>query len=147
LENNQNPRKGRILALDLGKKRIGMALSDPLGLTAQGLPTLQRVNLRTDLDAIDEIAARNDVDLILMGLPLHMDGRESRQSAYTRDFGERLTARTSRLIRYWDERMTSIEAGRVLRESGISIEKRAKAVDRLAAQILLESYLDAGSPA
>lgn len=147
MENNRNSRKGRILALDLGKKRIGMALSDPLCLTAQGLPTLQRVNLRTDLDAIDEVAARNEVELILMGLPLHMDGRESRQSAYTREFGERLTARTNRAIRYWDERMTSVEAGRVLRESGISIEKRAKAVDRLAAQILLESYLDAGTPA
>jgi len=146
VENNQNPRKGRILALDLGRKRIGMALSDPLHLTAQGLPTLQRINLRTDLDAIDQLASEHEVELILMGLPLHMDGREGRQTAYTRDFAERLTARTGRAVRFWDERMTSIEAERVLKSSGISIAKRAKAVDKLAAQILLESYLDAGAP-
>ena len=146
MENNQNPRKGRILALDLGRKRIGMALSDPLHLTAQGLPTLQRINLRTDLDAIDQLASEHEVELILMGFPLHMDGREGRQTEYTRDFAERLTARTGRAVRFWDERMTSIEAERVLKSSGISIAKRAKAVDKLAAQILLESYLDAGAP-
>jgi len=146
VENNQNPRKGRILALDLGRKRIGMALSDPLHLTAQGLPTLQRINLRTDLDAIDQLASEHEVELILMGFPLHMDGREGRQTEYTRDFAERLTARTGRAVRFWDERMTSIEAERVLKSSGISIAKRAKAVDKLAAQILLESYLDAGAP-
>src|SRR5258708_7505995 len=114
MENNQNPRKGRILALDLGRKRIGMALSDALHVTAQGLPTLQRINLRTDLDAIDRVAAEHEVDLILMGFPLHMDGREGRQTEYTRDFAERLTARTGREVRFWDERMTTIEAERVL---------------------------------
>jgi len=146
VENNQNPRKGRILALDLGRKRIGLALSDPLHLSAQGLPTLQRINLRTDLDAIDQLASEHEVELILMGFPLHMDGREGRQTEYTRDFAERLTARTGRAVRFWDERMTSIEAERVLKSSGISIAKRAKAVDKLAAQILLESYLNAGAP-
>ncbi|MEP7352958.1 MAG: Holliday junction resolvase RuvX [Acidobacteriota bacterium] len=134
--------KGRILALDLGKKRIGMALSDPLGITAQGLPTLQRSTIRVDLDAIDRIAEEHEVGLILMGYPLHMSGHEGRQVEYTRDFSERLTARCGRPVEFWDERMTSIEAGRVLRSSGISIEKRARAVDQLAAQILLESYLD-----
>jgi putative holliday junction resolvase len=143
LPNNENPRKGRILALDLGKKRIGLAVSDPLRITAQGLPTLQRVNLRTDLAAIDQLALQLGVDLILMGYPLHMDGRESRQSEYTRDFAQKLTERTGRAVRFWDERLTSVEAERVLKESGISIAKRAKAVDRLAAQILLESYLGA----
>ena len=146
MENNQNPRKGRILALDLGRKRIGMALSDPLRLTAQGLPTLARVNLRTDLDAIDRAAAEHDAGLILMGLPLHMDGREGRQTEYTREFAKQLTDRTGRRVRFWDERMTTIEAERVLKSSGISIAKRARAVDKLAAQILLESYLDAGAP-
>ena len=123
-----------------------MALSDPLRLTAQGLPTLQRINLRTDLDAIDQLAAANEVELILMGFPLHMDGREGRQTEYTRDFAERLTARTGRSVRFWDERMTTIEAERVLKSSGISMVKRARAVDQLAAQILLENYLDAGAP-
>lgn len=120
-----------------------MALSDPLGITAQGLPTLQRTTLREDAAAIDRIAAEHDVSLILMGLPLQMDGREGRQVQYTREFADYLTGRIGRPIEFWDERMTSIEANRVLKESGISIQKRAKAVDRLAAQILLESYLGA----
>lgn len=142
MDHNENSGNGRILALDLGKKRIGMAVSDPLGITAQGLPTLQRSTIRVDLDAIDRIAAEHEVGLILMGYPLHMSGDPGRQTEYTRDFSERLTARCGRRVEFWDERMTSIEAERVLRSSGISIEKRAKAVDQLAAQILLESYLD-----
>lgn len=118
-----------------------MALSDPLGITAQGLPTLQRTTIRADVAELDRIATEQNVTLILLGLPLHMDGNESRQSKYTREFAEYLTGRTGREVRFWDERMTSIEAGRVLKESGISIAKRAKAVDKLSAQILLESYL------
>ncbi len=142
MSHKANSGKGRILALDLGKKRIGLALSDPLRLTAQGLPTLQRVNIRTDLAALDSLAEQHDVQLILLGLPLHMSGDESAQSQYTRDFAAKLTERTGREVRFWDERMTSIEAGRVLKDSGISIAKRARAVDQLAAQILLESFLD-----
>ena len=143
MNDNQIPANGRILALDLGKKRIGLALSDALRITAQGLPTLQRTTIRADVAEIDRIAAENDVSLILLGLPLHMDGKEGRQVQYTREFADYLTGRTGRKVEFWDERMTSVEAGRVLRESGISIAKRAKAVDRLAAQILLESYLTA----
>jgi putative Holliday junction resolvase len=139
---NENPGKGRILALDLGKKRIGLALSDPLGLTAQGLPTLQRVNIRTDLAELDRLAAENDVRLILLGLPLHMSGDESRQSAHAREFARHLTERTGREVRLWDERWTTVAAQRVLKSSGISIAKRAEAVDRLSAQILLESFLE-----
>ncbi len=137
------PPLGRILALDLGKKRIGLAVSDALGITAHGLPTLQRTTIRADVAEIERIAAEHDVRLILLGYPLHMSGREGRQVQYTRDFAEYFTERTGREIRFWDERMTSIEAERVLKESGISIAKRAKAVDKLAAQILLESYLEA----
>ena len=139
---NANPRKGRILALDLGKKRIGLALSDPLGLTAQGLPTLQRINIRTDLAELDRLAAENDVQLILLGLPLHMSGDEGRQAQYTRDFAARLTERPGRDVRLWDERLTTVEAQRVLKSSGISTAKRARAVDQLSAQILLESFLN-----
>jgi putative Holliday junction resolvase len=136
---------GRILALDLGKKRIGMAVSDPLGITAQGLPTLERTTLRADAAAIDRIAEHYGVTLILLGLPLHMSGREGRQAEYTREFASYLSGRTGREVRLWDERLTSVEASRVLRESGISVAKRARAVDKLAAQLLLESYLGAQS--
>lgn len=139
---NANPGKGRILALDLGKKRIGLALSDPLGLTAQGLPTLERVNIRTDLAELDRLAEEHDVRLILLGLPLHMSGDEGRQAGQAREFAQRLTERTGRQVRLWDERWTTVAAQRVLKSSGISIAKRAQAVDRLSAQILLESYLE-----
>ena len=142
MENHSKTAKGRILALDLGKKRIGLALSDPLGITAQGLPTLQRTRIREDLDALAELAAEHEVVLFLMGNPLHMSGAEGRQADYAHEFGGRLAARTGIEIRYWDERLTTVEAQRVLRESGVSLEKRKRAVDRLAAVILLESFLD-----
>ena len=139
---NANPRKGRILALDLGKKRIGLALSDPLGITAQGLPTLQRVNIRTDLAELDRLATEHDVRLILLGLPLHMSGDEGRQAVQAREFGSRLSEWTGREVRLWDERLTTVEAQRVLKSSGISTAKRARAVDQLSAQILLDSFLN-----
>ena len=136
------PTFGRILALDLGKRRIGLALSDPLRITAQGIDTLTRTRVREDLDVLAHLAEDRGVTEFLFGEPLHMSGDVSRQSIYTHEFAERLRARTTMPTRFWDERWTSVEAGRVLRESGISIEKRARAVDRLSAVILLESYLD-----
>src|SRR5512144_2636970 len=122
--------------MDLGKRRIGLAVSDPLGITAQGLPTLQRTRLRDDLDALAALVAEYGISLVLMGNPIHMSGDESRQSAYTREFAERLSERVDVPVKFWDERWTSVEAERVLKQSGISIDKRAKAVDRLSAQIL-----------
>ncbi len=133
---------GRVLALDVGKRRIGLAISDGLGLTAQGLPTLQRTTIREDLMHLAELTAEREIGLFLIGDPLHMSGDQSRQAQYIRDFAARLTERTGVPIKFWDERLTTVQAHRVLRESGISIEKRAKAIDRLAAVILLESYLD-----
>jgi putative Holliday junction resolvase len=134
--------KARILALDLGKKRIGLAISDPLGVTAQGLPNLVRTNKRTDLEALARLAAEREVGLFLMGNPLNMSGREGRQSEWVKEFAEALERRTKVPVKLWDERLTTVEASRVLRESGIGIEKRAAAVDRLSAVILLQSYLD-----
>jgi putative holliday junction resolvase len=137
-----NSRKPRILALDLGKRRIGLALSDPLGITAQGLPTLQRTNIREDLAALGRLIEQHEVGLLLIGYPLHMSGHPGRQAEYTREFAERLNARTGIPLKYWDERLTTVEAERVLKASGISIAKRARAVDQLSAQILLASFLD-----
>ena len=134
--------KPRILALDLGKKRIGLAISDPLGITAQGLPNLERTRKRTDLAALAELARDREVGLILMGNPVNMGGSEGRQSAWVREFAEALEKQTGLPICYWDERLTTVEANRVLRQSGMSLEKRAAAVDRLSAVILLQSYLD-----
>jgi putative Holliday junction resolvase len=119
-----------------------LAVSDELGITAQGLDTLQRTNIREDLAILAKLALDRNVSLILMGHPLHMSGDESRQAEYTREFARRLEAVTGLPTKFWDERLTSVEAERVLRQSGISIEKRARAVDRMAAVILLGSYLD-----
>ena len=136
------PVPSRILALDLGKKRIGLAISDPLGITAQGLPNLVRARKRTDLAALEQLVRERQVGLILMGNPINMRGDEGRQSAWVREFAQALEKRTGLPVKLWDERLTSVEANRVLRSSGISIEKRAAAVDRLSAVILLQSYLD-----
>jgi putative Holliday junction resolvase len=136
------PVQSRILALDLGKKRIGLAISDPLGITAQGLPNLVRINKRTDFAALEQLVRERQVGLILMGNPINMRGDEGRQSGWVREFAQALKERTGLPVKLWDERLTSVEAGRVLRSSGISIEKRAAAVDRLSAVILLQSYLD-----
>jgi putative holliday junction resolvase len=136
------PSLSRILALDLGKKRIGLALSDPLRITAQGLPNLNRTNKRADLEALAALIREHEVGLVLMGNPINMRGAEGRQSGWVREFAAAIESRLGIPVRLWDERLTSVEAGRVLRQSGISIEKRAAAVDRLSAVILLQSYLD-----
>jgi len=136
---------GRVLALDLGKKRIGLAISDGLGITAQGLHTLARINKRTDLAALAQLIRERGVTQILMGNPLHMSGREGRQSEWAQEFAGELEKRTGVPVKMWDERLTTVEASRVLRASGIGIEKRAAAVDRLSAVILLQSYLDSAA--
>jgi putative Holliday junction resolvase len=132
----------RVLALDVGKKRIGLAISDELGLTAQGLETLHRNRIRDDLARLEDLTKRLGVGTLLIGKPLHMSGDESRQSEYTREFAERLARQTSLPVVFWDERLTSAEAERMLRDGGASLDKKKKSVDRLAATLLLESYLE-----
>ncbi|MBV8732510.1 MAG: Holliday junction resolvase RuvX [Acidobacteriia bacterium] len=132
----------RILALDLGKRRIGLAISDPLGITAQGLPTIARTNKRADLAAVDAVSRNWGAGMILLGNPKNMGGSEGRQSEWVREFAQALGEYTGLPVEFWDERLTTVEANRVLRSSGISIAKRAAAVDRLSAVILLQSYLD-----
>lgn len=133
---------GRILALDVGKKRIGLAVSDGLGVTAQGIETLQRTRIREDLQNLKQITDRLEVKTLLIGKPLHMSGDESRQSEYTREFADRLQQHLGLPVVFWDERLTSAEAERVLRLGGASLEQRKKAVDRMSAVLLLESYLE-----
>src|ERR671921_135512 len=96
---------GRVLALDVGKRRIGLAISDPLGITAQGLPTLERTTIREDLTRLANLTSENEVSLFLVGDPLHMSGDKSRQAQYIRDFAERLTDRTGVPAQFWDERL------------------------------------------
>ncbi len=133
---------GRTLALDVGKKRIGLALSDELGVTAQGLPTLQRTRIREDLEHLRKLAVESGVRALLIGRPLHMSGDESRQSAYTQEFAERLREHLHLPVVYWDERLTSKEAERLLRLGGARLDQRKKAVDQMSAVLLLDSYLE-----
>jgi putative holliday junction resolvase len=142
----QQSQTGRILALDVGMRRIGLAISDALRVTAQGLETLQRKTQRIDLAKLNGLAKDREVCLFLIGHPRHMSGDESRQAGYVREFADKLCEASGVPVQLWDERLTTVEAGRVLRSSGISIEKRAKAVDRLSAVILLQSYLDSLPP-
>lgn len=131
-----------MLGLDVGSKRIGLAVSDPLGITAQGLETLQRRNKRTDLAALDEVIRQYGVREIVIGLPLRMSGEAGTQSAKMREFAEELRKRFGLPVHLWDERLTSAEANRLLRETDMSIEKRAKAVDRMAAVLILQGWME-----
>ena len=136
------PGQGRLLGLDVGLRRIGMAVSDPLGLTAQGIPTLQRKNNRTDLAAFEGILRQHSVGEIVVGYPLLMSGEEGSQAGKVRAFADLLRATFKIPIHLWDERLSSVEANRVLRQSAMSIEKRGKAVDQLAAVLILQSFMD-----
>ena len=136
---------GRILALDLGTRRIGLAMSDELGLTAQGLPTLLRRNPRWDLEELTRIAAQHGVDRILLGDPKRMSGEQGTQSEWAREFAVKVGAKLGLPVVMWDERLTSREAERILRGSRLAPQARKAAVDRLSAVILLQSYLDAQS--
>ncbi|MBI3210236.1 MAG: Holliday junction resolvase RuvX [Candidatus Solibacter usitatus] len=133
---------GRILGLDVGMRRIGLALSDPLGITAQGIPTLVRRHLRKDLAHLTRIAGENGVVLFVAGYPLQLSGDVGRQAILVQEFTDLLQRHSGIPVKMWDERFTTVVANRVLRESGMSQEKRGKAVDRLSAVLILQSYLD-----
>jgi putative Holliday junction resolvase len=131
----------RILALDVGSKTIGLAVSDPLGITAQGLETIRRRNKRADFERLQELIRQYDIGEIVVGYPLRMSGAAGMQAEKMSAFADELRRRTGLPVHLWDERLTSAEANRVLRESGISIRRRAEAVDRLAAVLILQSFL------
>jgi len=140
-----NPALGRVLALDVGSKRIGVAVTDPLGITAQGLDTIQRQNKRRDLEALGQVLAKYDVREIVVGLPLRLSGAEGTQSGKMRVFAHDLHAHFGLPVHLWDERWTSTEANRLLRETDLSIKKRGQAVDRMAAILILQSWMQARS--
>jgi putative Holliday junction resolvase len=133
---------GRILGLDVGSRRIGVAVSDPLGITAQGLETLQRRTKRQDFDHLQRVIQEYDVRQIVVGLPLRMSGAEGIQSDKMQVFAEELRKRFRLPVHLWDERLTSAEANRLLRETDLSIEKRGKAVDRMAAVLILQGWME-----
>lgn len=132
----------RILAIDFGMKRMGLAVCDALGITAQGLTTLERTRLKDDLQKIHDLAEEYAVERVLVGHPVNHSGGETAMSQHAAAFAEKLRRCVNCPVDLWDERFTSVEANRTLRESGISLNKRRRAVDRVAAILLLQSYLD-----
>jgi putative Holliday junction resolvase len=118
-----------------------LAVSDPLGITAQGLETIRRRNKRADFERLQELIREYDIGEIVVGYPLRMSGAAGMQAEKMSAFADELRRRTGLPVHLWDERLTSAEASRVLRESGISIRRRAEAVDRLAAVLILQSFL------
>jgi len=132
----------RILAIDFGLKRIGLAVSDALGLTAQGLPTLERINLERDIRRLCELVEEYSIERVILGNPTGHDGRPTPMSERVAEFGDKLRRRLPCPVELWDERLTSVQANRLLRASGMGIAKRQRAVDRVAATLLLQSYLD-----
>jgi putative Holliday junction resolvase len=133
---------GRVLGLDVGARRIGVAVSDPLGITAQGLETLQRKNKRHDMAWLYRVIRDYEVKEIVVGLPLRMSGVEGIQAEKIQMFAEQLRKQFGLPVHLWDERLTSAEANRLLRESEMSIEKRGKAVDRMAAVLILQAWME-----
>lgn len=136
---------GRILAIDYGSRRMGLAVSDPLGITSQGIETLQRKNKRSDFSRLGQVIREYNVQEIVLGYPLRMSGAEGTQSEKVAGFAEELRQKFKLPVHLWDERLTSAEANRVLREAELSIQKRAQAVDRMAAVLILQSFLQARS--
>ncbi|HKE30970.1 MAG TPA: Holliday junction resolvase RuvX [Candidatus Angelobacter sp.] len=135
----------RILAIDYGSRRMGLAVSDPLGITAQGLETMQRRNKRADLAYLERVIRKHEVKEIVVGYPLKMSGEKGPQSERVAEFATELRRQFGLQVHLWDERLTSAEANRLLREAELSIEKRARAVDRMAAVLILQSFLQARS--
>jgi len=132
----------RILGLDVGARRVGIAISDPLGLTAQGLDTLQRKNKKHDFALLYRIIREYDVREIVVGLPLRMSGAEGVQAVKSQAFADDLRKHFKLPVHLWDERLSSAEANRLLRETDLSIEKRGQAVDRMAAILILQNWMD-----
>lgn len=132
----------RILGLDVGARRIGIAISDPLGITAQGLETLHRKNKKYDFSYLHRIIRDHQVKEIVVGLPLRMSGVEGVQAEKIQLFAEDLRKHFKLPVHLWDERLTSAEANRLLRETELSIEKRGQAVDRMAAILILQGWME-----
>jgi len=129
----------------VGARRIGIAISDPLGITAQGLETLHRKNKKHDLHHFYKLIREYDVKEIVVGLPLRMSGQEGIQAEKIQLFAEDLRKQFKLPVHLWDERLTSAEANRLLRETDMSIEKRGQAVDRMAAILILQGWMESRS--
>lgn len=136
----------RIIGLDYGSKTVGVALSDELGVTAQPLITIERKSenkLRKTLAQIEEIIAANEVSFVVLGYPKNMNNTDGPRVEATKEFKEHLERRTGLEVVLWDERLTTMESERILMEAGVRREHRKEYIDKMAAAIILQSYMDA----
>lgn len=135
----------RIIGLDYGTKTVGVALSDPLGFTAQGLETITRKEenkLRQTLARIEAIIEEYQVEEVVVGLPKNMNNSIGERAEACKDFAEKIERRTGLPVIMWDERLTTVSANQVLMESGVRRENRKAVIDKIAAVFILQGYLD-----
>lgn len=135
----------RIMGLDYGSKTVGVAVCDPLGLTAQAVETIVRKEdnkLRQTFRRIEELAREYEITSIVLGYPKNMDGSVGERARKTEEFKDMLEKRTGFPVILWDERLTTVEADEILKESGVPVSERKKVIDKVAAGIILQSYLD-----
>lgn len=133
---------GRILGLDVGDVRIGIALSDLLMITAQGIETYTRRDEQEDIQYLCELMDQRDVETLVVGLPKNMNGTIGEQAEKVQDFAEKLKIACGRKLVYWDERLTTKSAHRTLLEADMSRKKRKAVVDKIAAVYILQGYMD-----
>ena len=131
----------RIMGLDMGTKRIGVAVSDKLGLIAQALTTIKRDNIPEDLKLVCELVRDYEVQEVVIGYPRHLDGRPGEEAAAYVAFGEMLHKETGIPVIYWDERLSTVAAERTLLEGDMRRRQRRQVIDRVAASLILENYL------
>lgn len=132
----------RVLGLDIGDRTIGVAISDPLGFTAQGITTIRRKKEDIDIEEIKKICNEYKVDTIVSGLPKNMNGTIGPQSEKVLQFCDLLKSELNIPIKMWDERLTTVAATRAMLEADLSRAKRKKIVDKMAATYILQGYLD-----
>ncbi|MGL4913519.1 MAG: Holliday junction resolvase RuvX [Romboutsia sp.] len=133
---------GRIMGLDVGDKTIGVAVSDIMGLTAQGITTVKRIGKKKDIEALKEIIKERQVNKIVSGLPKNMNGTMGPQGEKVIKFCELLEEQTGIKVEFWDERLSTVSAERTLIEGNVRRENRKSVIDMVAAVIILQGYLD-----
>jgi putative Holliday junction resolvase len=138
--------KPRILGLDVGDKRIGVAISDPLGITAAGLECIERKNMATDLSVVKQLAQRHGVVEVVIGLPANMDGSIGEQAEKVKSFARKLARVTGLPVVYEDERLSTVSAIRTLTIQGVKTGHRKDLVDIQSAAIILQKFLDHNEP-
>jgi putative Holliday junction resolvase len=132
----------RILGIDHGEARIGLAISDELGMLAHALETVHLKEVADPVERIAQITARESVEVIVLGLPRNMNGTYGPAAEKVRAFGEQLKERTGCQVKMWDERLTSVAAQRSLHEAGRNVKQSRAVIDQVAAQMILQGYLD-----